>query len=55
MRRDKVSATAIRKGATGMTPPAVTDVLAQLSQNLPEVTAGGRHFRNDNGVLTEGV
>jgi len=30
-------------------------VLAQLSQNLPEVTAGDRRFRNDNGVLTEGV
>jgi hypothetical protein len=55
MRRDKVSATAIRKGAKGMTPPVVTDVLAQLSQNLPEVTAGDRRFRNDNGVLTEGV
>jgi nicotinic acid mononucleotide adenylyltransferase len=55
MRRDKVSATAIRKGAKGMTPPVVTDVLEQLSQNLPEVTAGDRRFRNDNGVLTEGV
>jgi hypothetical protein len=38
-----------------MTPPVVTDVLWQLSENLLEVTAGGRHFRNDNGVLTEGV
>ncbi len=37
-----------------MTPPVVTDVLAQISQNLPTVTAGGRRFRNDNGVLTEG-
>ncbi len=55
MRRDKVSATAIRKGAKGMTPPVVTDVLQQLSQNLPEVKAGDRRFRNDNGVLTEGV
>lgn len=55
MRRDKVSATAIRKGAKGMTPPVVTDVLAQLSQNLPEVKAGDRRFRNDNGVLTEGI
>jgi hypothetical protein len=55
MRRDKISATAIRKGAKGMTPAVVTDVLAQISQNLPEVTAGGRRFRNDNGVLTEGV
>ena len=55
MRRDKISATAIRRGAKGMTPPVVTDVLQQISQNLPEVTAGGRRFRNDNGVLTEGV
>jgi nicotinic acid mononucleotide adenylyltransferase len=55
MRRNNVSATAIRKGAKGMTPPVVTDVLWQLSENRPEVTAGGRHFRNDNGVLTEGV
>ena len=38
-----------------MTSPVVTDVLSQISQNLPEVTAGGRRFRNDNGVLTEGV
>jgi nicotinic acid mononucleotide adenylyltransferase len=55
MRRDNVSATAIRKGAQGMTPPVVTDVLKQISENLPVVTAGGRRFRNDNGVLTEGV
>jgi len=55
LRRDKVSATAIRRGATGMTSDVVNDVLAQLTKNLPEVTAGGRRFRNDNGVLTEGV
>jgi nicotinic acid mononucleotide adenylyltransferase len=55
MRRDNVSATAIRKGAKGMTPPVVTDVLRQIAENLPVVTAGGRRFRNDNGVLTEGV
>ena len=55
MRRDQISATAIRRGAKGMTPPVVTDVLAQISENLPVVTAGGRRFRNDNGVLTEGV
>lgn len=53
LRRDKVSATAIRKGAKGMTSPAVSDALSQISQNLPVVTAGGRRFRNDNGVLTE--
>jgi hypothetical protein len=55
MRRDNVSATAIRKGAKGMTPPVVTDVLAQIAENRPVITAGGRRFRNDNGVLTEGV
>jgi hypothetical protein len=54
LRRDQVSATAIRQGAKGMTPPVVTDVLAQISQNLPMISAGGRSFRNDNGVLTEG-
>lgn len=54
LRRDNVSATAIRKGAKGMTSGVVTDVLEQLSQNLPVVTVGGRRFRNDNGVLTEG-
>ena len=54
LRRDKISATAIRAGAKGMTPPVVTDVLRQISENLPVVTAGGRRFRNDNGVLTEG-
>ncbi|MFZ5782068.1 MAG: hypothetical protein ACOY4R_17880 [Pseudomonadota bacterium] len=55
LRRDKVSATAIRRGAKGMTSPVVTDVLAQISRDLPVVAAGGRHFRNDNGVLTEGT
>jgi hypothetical protein len=54
LRRDGVSATAIRKGAKGMTAGVVTDVLEQLSANVPVVTAGGRRFRNDNGVLTEG-
>ena len=55
LRRDKVSATAIRRGATGMTATVVTEVLGQLTRNLPVVTAGGRSFRNDNGVLIEGV
>jgi hypothetical protein len=54
LRRDNISATAIRRGAKGMTSTVVTDVLAQLTANLPVVTAGGRRFRNDNGVLTEG-
>lgn len=54
LRRDSVSATAIRRGAKGMTSAVVTDVLAQLTENRPIVTAGDRRFRNDNGVLTEG-
>ena len=54
LRRDSVSATAIRRGAKGMTSAVVTDVLGQITANLPVVTAGGRRFRNDNGVLTEG-
>ena len=54
LRRDSVSATAIRRGAKGMTPAVVTDVLGQLTANLPVVTAGGRRFRNDSGVLIEG-
>ena len=41
-------------GAKGMTSAVVTDVLEQLSANVPMVVAGGRRFRNDNGVLTEG-
>ena len=55
LRRDSVSATAIRRGAKGMTSAVVTDVLGQLTANLPVVTAGGRRFRNDSGVLTEGT
>ena len=54
LRRDSVSATAIRRGAKGMTSAVVTDVLGQLTANLPVVAAGGRRFRNDGGVLTEG-
>jgi nicotinic acid mononucleotide adenylyltransferase len=54
LRRDNVSATAIRRGAKGMTSSVVTDVLDQLTANLPVVTAGGRRFRNDSGVLNEG-
>ena len=55
LRRDSISATAIRRGAKGMTPAVVTDVLDQISRNVPVVTVGGRRFRNDNGVLTEGA
>src|SRR5882757_9090154 len=51
LRRDSVSATAIRRGAKGMTSAVVTDVLEQLTANRPMVTVSGRRFRNDNGVL----
>ncbi len=54
LRRDGVSATAIRRGAKGMTSGVVTDVLSQLTANVPVVAVGGRRFRNNNGVLTEG-
>jgi hypothetical protein len=53
LRRDSVSATAIRRGAKGMTSAVVTDVLGQLTANLSVVRAGGRRFRNDSGVLIE--
>jgi len=42
---------AIRRGAKGMTSAVVTDVLEQLTANRPTITASGRRFRNDNGVL----
>ena len=54
MRRDKVSATAIRRGAKGMTSNVVTSVLEQLAANREWVEAGGRRFHNVNGVLSEG-
>jgi hypothetical protein len=34
-----------------MTSAVVTDVLEQLTANRPTITASGRRFRNDNGVL----
>lgn len=54
MRRDKVSATAIRRGAKGMTSAVVTEVLEQLAANREWIEAGGRRFHNVNGVLSEG-
>jgi nicotinic acid mononucleotide adenylyltransferase len=50
-RRDNVSATAIRNGATGMTSPSVAEVLVQLRGGAIEVSAGGRRFRNVRGAL----
>jgi hypothetical protein len=42
---DGVSATALHHGVKDMTSAVVTDVLGQLSQNLPVAATGGRHFR----------
>lgn len=52
LRRDGVSATAIRAGAQGMTTEAVTTVLADLRANVALITVGDRTFRNENGVLS---
>jgi hypothetical protein len=54
MRRNAVSATAIRRGAKGMTAGIVTEVLEQLAANREWIDAGGRRFHNANGVLSEG-
>jgi hypothetical protein len=54
LRRDSVSATAIRRGVKGMTSGIVSSVLEQLAANREWVEAGGRRFRNVNGVLSEG-
>src|SRR5262245_2893208 len=54
LRRDKVSATAIRCGAKGMTRKVVPAVLGPLGAYGPVVAAGGRRFRNENGELIEG-
>ncbi len=54
LRRDSVSATAIRRGTKGMTSRVVSSVLEQLAANREWVEAGGRRFRNVNGVLSEG-
>jgi hypothetical protein len=54
LRRDRVSATAIRRGTKGMTSTVVTEVLEQLAANREWIVAGGRRFHNVNGVLSEG-
>jgi len=54
LRRDAISATAIRKAPrhdAGRRDRCAGPDFTQSS----EVAAGGRRFRNDNGVLTEGV
>lgn len=51
-RRDAVSATAIRNGATGMTTRAVSAVLAQLRAGTDVVEVGQRRFHNVGGILS---
>ena len=51
-RRNGVSATAIRKGATGMTSNAVRTVLQHLRNATPQFQIGIHHFANNQGHLT---
>jgi hypothetical protein len=52
-RTDGVSATAIRKGAAGMTGRAVAELLAHLKAGAARFESGGRSFRNEAGVVSE--
>lgn len=52
LRRDGISATAIRNGAKGMTPLSVEVVLGHLRSGKREIMINQRRFRNDNGVLS---
>ncbi len=51
LRRDGISATAIRAGAEGMTGSSITKALRFLSQGSGEIAINGRRFRNEHGVL----
>ena len=51
LRRDGVSATAIRAGAEGMTGSSITKALRFLSRGSGEIAINGRKFRNEQGVL----
>lgn len=51
LRRDTISATAIRAGARGMVAAGVEEALRQLRENLPRVTIHGRSYSNDHGKL----
>ena len=50
-RRDGISATAVRSGATGMTPESINAALSQLKSDSSQVVINERKFRNDKGVL----
>ena len=51
LRRDNVSATAIRAGAEGMTSASVTQILAQMKTDDELIVVENWRFRNDRGVL----
>ena len=51
LRRDGVSATAIRAGAADMTGSSITKALNFLSRGSGEIAINGRKFRNEQGVL----
>ena len=51
LRRDKISATAIRAGARGMVAAGVEEVLRQLRDNLSDIDVNGRTYRNEHGKL----
>ncbi len=50
-RRDGISATAVRGGATGMTPETISTALSQLKSGSQQIVINERKFRNDNGIL----
>jgi len=50
-RRDSISATAVRAGATGMTPQTISTALSQLQSGSQQIVINERKFRNDNGIL----
>jgi nicotinic acid mononucleotide adenylyltransferase len=50
-RRDGVSATAIRNGATAMTSAVVTETLAHLKAGTTFFVLKDRRYRNDSGLL----
>lgn len=52
LRRDGVSATAIRAGAEGMTTESVNQALRQMRASAATIIVGGRTFRNEQGVLS---
>jgi hypothetical protein len=50
-RRNKVSATAIRKGAQGMTATYVDEILTYLRSGISSFSVNERKFRNTNGII----